>query len=269
MYKRQVFTGEDGQIILEGLTASYNKVEIIGRNTDWQVISICDGDCPPTLSIPDLESGEYAVKVNQSGSDGSYCYQEEKVVVGNNTNDTADCDNLIFTAENGQIVVDGLTANYDKVEIIGRNTDWQVVTVCDGDCAETQIIPDLAAGEYSIKVNQGGSDGSYCYREEKVQLENGSSSRNRELDFMDNLVLYPNPVRGRIYVQLPNVDFPKGAVHIYNVFGQQVSVVAFDRFNQEVLTIDLDGFENGIYVMTIQIDGLPPISKRFVVEHLK
>ena len=264
-----VFTGDNGQIIVEGLTASYNKVEIIGQNTDWQVIPICDGDCPPILSIPDLQSGEYTVKVNQSGSDGSYCYREEKVIVGNSTNDTADCDNLNFSVENGQIIVNGLTASYDKVEIIGRNTDWQVVTICDGDCNDIQVISDLAAGEYDVKINQGGSDGSYCYREQKVQLENGSSNRNRELDFGDNLVLYPNPARDRVNIGLPNLDFQKGTIRIYNVFGQQVSGVSFDGFNQDILTIDLDSFENGIYVMTIQIDGSATFSRRFVVEHLK
>ncbi len=264
-----VFTGEDGQIILEGLTANYNKVEIIGRNTDWQVIPICDGDCPPTLSIPDLESGEYAVKVNQSGNDGSYCYREEQVVVSSNTNDTADCDELNFTTANGAITIDGLTASYDKVEIIGQNTDWQVITICDGDCADMQIISDLAAGEYAVKVNQGGYDGSYCYREQKIQLENGSGIRNREFDFADNLVLFPNPARDRVNVQLPNVDFQKGAVHIYNVFGKRISTTSINKINHAPLNIDLTGFENGIYVMSIQLDGFPPFIKRFVVEHLR
>jgi len=264
-----IFKSESNQIIVEGLTTSYNKVEIIGRNTDWQVIPICDGDCSPTLVIPDLEPGEYAVKVNQSGNDGSYCYREKKVVVSNNTNDTADCDKLTFTAGNDQITIDGLTASYDKVEIIGRNTDWQVVTICDGDCDDTQIIPDLAAGEYSVKVNQGGADGSYCYREQKVQLENGSDNRNREFDFGGDLVLYPNPARDRVNVGLHNLDFQKGAIHIYNVFGQQVLTTSIDELNQDVLSIDLGGFENGIYVMTIQIDGLATFSRRFVVEHLK
>lgn len=264
-----VFTSENGQIIVDGLTATYNKVEIIGRNTDWQVIPICDGDCPPTLSIPDLENGEYAVKVNQSGNNGSYCYHEEKVVVGNSINDTANCDNLSFGVENGQIVVDGLTASYDKVEIIGRNTDWQVVTFCDGNCSDTQIISDLSAGEYSVKVNQGGTDGSYCYREQKVQLENGSGNRNREIGFADNLVLYPNPAMDRINIELPNIDIQKGTIHIYNVFGQQVSTLPFEELNQATLTVDLDGFENGIYVMAVQFGGLAQFSRRFVVEHLR
>ena len=264
-----LFKSESNQIIVEGLTANYNRVEIIGRNTDWQVIPICDGDCPPTLSIPDLESGEYAVKVNQSGSDGSYCYREELVVIGNNTNDTADCDKLNFTAANGQITIDGLTASYDKVEIIGRNTDWQVVTICDGDCADTQNISDLAAGEYSVKVNQGGTDGTFCYQEEKITLENGSSSRNGGLDFTDDLVLYPNPARDRVNIEFPNFDTQKGTIHIYNVFGKRVSTTSINKINHAPLNIDLTGFENGIYVMTIQLDGLSPICKRFVVEHLR
>jgi len=96
------------------------------------------------------------------------------MVYEENTNTSANCDNLNFLTTDGQITIEGLTASYDKVEIIGRNTDWQVVPICDGDCADTQIISDLAAGEYSVKVNQGGADGAYCYREQKVQLENGS-----------------------------------------------------------------------------------------------
>ncbi|MEM1119179.1 MAG: hypothetical protein AAGJ18_01940 [Bacteroidota bacterium] len=189
-----IFKGTANQITVEGLTTNSSKVEIIGRNTDWQVIPICEGDCPTTLLIPDLEVGEYAVKVNQSGSDDSYCYREEKVLVESSNSDTiVDCDNLVFSTLDGQISVEGLTASYDKVEIIGRNTDWQVVLICEGDCGDSQAITDLAAGEYSVKVNQGGSDGSFCYREETVLLENGSDSRNLVFDSLDELMLYPNP----------------------------------------------------------------------------
>ncbi|MFK7979294.1 MAG: T9SS type A sorting domain-containing protein [Saprospiraceae bacterium] len=173
------FTNDNGQITVSGLNAIYNKVEIIGRNTDYQVVTICDGNCSDTQVIPNLDAGEYSVKINQSGSDGSYCYREEKVNIegGGNTGEKANCDNLTFTGENGQITVDGLTATQDKVEIIGRNTNYQVITICDGNCSETQIIPDLMAGEYAVKVNQSGSDGSYCYREEKISLQSTSSSR--------------------------------------------------------------------------------------------
>ncbi|GEM_PF-1581186 len=266
-----VFIGGNEQITIEGLTAQTNKVEILGRNTEWQVIPICSGDCYPTLVIPDLAAGEYAVKINQSGSDGSYCYREEKVLVEGQSNivGSVNCDDLLFSSSNDTIIIDGLTASYNKVEILGRNTDWQVLTICDGDCLDKQIIPDLADGEYTVKINQGGSDGSYCYREEKIIIENNNNSRNSIADFSGNLVVYPNPARDRINIQLPNIALQKGMIHIYNFFGQHILATSINELNQNILTIDLNGFENGIYWMVIQINDSPQISQRFIVEHLR
>jgi len=82
-------------------------------------------------------------------------------------------------------------------------------------------------------------------------------------------VLYPNPARDRINIELPNLNIQKGAIHIYNVFGQQISTVSIDKLTQDRLAIDLNGFENGMYVMTFQFDGLATFSQRFVIEHLK
>ena len=266
-----IFLGQEGQISIEGLTASTNKVEIIGHNTDWQVITICDGDCSSTQIIPDLEAGEYAVKINQSGSDGSYCYREEQVVVSNegNTGGSANCDGLAFSSSNDTIIIYGLTASYDKVEILGRNTNWQVVTICGGDCSDTQLIPDLQDGAYSVKVNQGGNDGSYCYREEKVTIENGSNNRNTKLDFGNDLVLFPNPARDRIYLRFPAIVGQKGSIQIHNVYGQMVQSSPEINFDNENISLDLNGYENGMYIITIQLKDLQKISRRFLVEHLQ
>ncbi len=267
------FTSETGQISVTGLTATYNKVEIIGRNTNWQVLTICDGNCSDTQIIPDLMAGEYAVKINQAGNDGSYCYREEKVMVsgngGGNTGGKVDCDNLTFTSENGQISVEGLTATYNKVEIIGRNTNWQIVTICDGNCADTQIIPDLANGEYTVKVNQGGADGSFCYREEKVSVTNSSSNRNGDLDAEKAINLYPNPARNNINLKFQKLTGKEGMVRIYNAFGQVVQSFPKTQFTNDAVSIDLNGYENGIYLLSLQLNQSPSISRRFVVEHLR
>ncbi len=267
-----IFTGEEGQITVDGLTASNNKVEILGQNTDWQVVTICDGDCSPTQIIPDLAAGEYAVKINQSGSDGSYCFREEKISVtdgGNMNGGNANCENLIFSSSNDTIIVDGLTADYNKVEILGRNTDWQVLTICDGDCSDTQFIPDLAAGEYSVKMNQGGNDGSYCYREEQIHVESSSDSRNSVIDFGSDLVLYPNPARDKVHLQFTSLSEKDGNIRIYNTFGQAVQSIPITRFEGNSVSVDLNGYENGVYLMTIQVGQLPLVSRRFVVEHLR
>jgi len=267
-----IFTGENGQITIEDLTATYNKVEIIGRNTDWQVVSICEGNCSETQVIPDLMEGEYMVKINQSGNDGSFCYREEKVIVsegGSNSDGSANCDNLSFTGENGQIVVNRLLANYNKVEIIGSNTDWQIITICNGDCADTQNIPNLANGEYTVKVNQAGNDGTYCYREEKVMVTNSSSNRNSTIDYREELVVYPNPVRDRINLKFHRLPQKEGTIAIYTIYGQLIQSFPKTQFPKEGFSIDLNGYENGMYLLTIKMDKLPLMTKRFVVEHLK
>jgi len=183
-----VFATSANQIEVQNLNTTFSQIQIIGRNTDWQVRTICSGDCAENQVIPNLEAGEYAVKVQLNASDGSDCYREEKIIVdnndGNNTDDNntegVDCANLNFSGNNEQISVTGLTAANEKIEIIGHNTDWQIVLICDGDCAENQAIPNLKTGEYTVKVNQFGSDGSYCYREEKVMVIGENDGENTE-----------------------------------------------------------------------------------------
>lgn len=266
-----IFTTENQQIIVDGLTATNNKVEIIGRNTDWQVVTICDGDCSENQVIPNLQAGEYAIKINQSGADGSYCYREDKVVVDDemSTGGSANCESLLFSSNNDSIFVNGLSAAYNKVEILGRNTNWQVVTICDGDCSEIQVIPNLRAGEYAVKINQSGLDESYCYREAQVIVGNSGDNRNSILEFNEDLLLYPNPAMDWINLRFPSFSEKKGIIRIYNAFGQLVHSFAKTPFEQEEILIDLEGFENGIYLVTVQMDKLPLISRRFVVEHLR
>ena len=272
------FTSENGAVTVTGLTANYDRVEIIGKNTGYQVITICDGDCSDNQLIMDLAEGAYTVKVNQGGADGTFCYREEIVMVTRDGNTsggsegTADCDALTFTPANSSITVTGLTADYDRVEIIGQNTDYQVITICESDsnqpCSETQIISDLANGTYTVKINQGGANGMFCYREENVIITNSSSSRNSTIANDKELVLYPNPVKDRLNLKFKRLADKEGIIYIYDTFGKMIA--SFPKVpNNEVVSIDLDGYENGMYLLSVKASGLPMISKRFIVEHLR
>lgn len=89
---------------------------------------------------------------------------------GTGTGTIADCNGVLFIGENGQITVDNLLATSEIIEIIGAGTNYNVVLICDGDCDNTQIIPNLLPGNYAVKLNMFGSDNSYCYREETVTV---------------------------------------------------------------------------------------------------
>lgn len=187
------FVPSTNQIEVQNLNTTFSQIQIIGRNTDWQVVTICSGDCAENTVIPNLQAGEYAVKVQLNSDDGTDCYREEKVMVGEDSgnsnggnNDGEDiegvnCEGLIFSTNGKTITVSGLTAASEKVELIGANTDWQVVTICDDNCRDTQEIRVIENGEFTVKVNQLGEDGSYCYREEKVIVDGIIKDENEEV----------------------------------------------------------------------------------------
>ncbi|MEM6319857.1 MAG: kelch repeat-containing protein [Bacteroidota bacterium] len=274
-----LFQGGNGEIRLKNLFATSEIVEIIGEPTNYQVIEICNGNCADEEVISNLFPGEYNVKLNMFGSDNSYCFRQETVIVssgpcidndndgicanadcddnnpllpatpgdtcndgdsltindvylgdgctcqgttvcqidvdndgvcadedcddndptvpavpgticndndpattgdvyqadgckcqGNNGDGTANCEAVQLTGDAGQIIVSNLTAASEKIEIIGAPTNWQVVLVCDGDCANPLVIPNLSSGDYTVKINMFGSDNSYCYDQKDVTV---------------------------------------------------------------------------------------------------
>jgi len=87
-----------------------------------------------------------------------------------------DCDAVTATVNEGIVKVDGLIGSSSKVEVIGAGTGWIPTLVCGdgGDaCENPQMIMNLPEGEYTVKIQLWGADGSYCYTERKVTITGG------------------------------------------------------------------------------------------------
>ncbi|MFK7980641.1 MAG: T9SS type A sorting domain-containing protein, partial [Saprospiraceae bacterium] len=221
----------------------------------------------------------------QRGEFGQNCYREKIITINNDDlpypseqTGSLNCNNLVFDSFNNQISIDGLTAEYNKVEYIGPGTNWKVKTLCDYTCASKEYSPDLPAGNYTIKVNQkdeqtqfvnrsrvGGHE-SYCYQEGTVNIS-GSSNRNSNNQI--TLDLYPNPARSTIQFNTLGFQGKKGKLLLYNMLGHLVKRIPTMSFEEETVAIDLSDFENGMYLLSIDFEKSPPINRRFIVEHLK
>jgi len=269
-----LFFGERDKIDVDGLTAYRNKVEVIGQATNWKIETLCDGNCNDYESWTGIPPGTYTVKVNQADINGNHCYREEVVTVQESDgtpivtpqNNDISCEFITFQGLGNQIYIEGLTAEYNKVEYIGAGTNWRVETFCDGNCYSDERILDLAAGSYKVKVNQRGIDGQYCYREELVQVLRGGSNRN-SLANQDNLVVFPNPARDRLNLTMSDLEEPV-QIKIYNAFGHLMKTIP-EKTIGDGLSIDLTGFENGLYLLSVFKNHSKVISKRFLVEHLR
>ena len=87
-----------------------------------------------------------------------------------------DCDAITATVVEGIVKVDGLIGSNAKVEVIGAGTGWIPTLVCGdgGDaCENPQMIMNLPEGDYKVKVQLWGADGSYCYTERDVTVTGG------------------------------------------------------------------------------------------------
>jgi len=269
-----LFFGGVGQIEVDGLTAYNNKVEIIGQATNWKTEILCNGNCLEYEIWSEIPTGSYTIKVNQSDRNGKYCYREERVTVLEDDgtpvpfpeNNDISCDFITFYGTGNQIYIDGLTAQYNKVEYIGAGTNWRVKTFCDGNCYSSERIFDLPAGSYKVKVNQRGIDGKYCYREEVVQVLRGNTNRN-SLANQDDLIVFPNPARDYLNLTMSDLGEPV-QLKIYNALGHLVKTIPKQNIDDGI-SIDLADFENGLYLLSIFKSQSRVVSKRFLVEHLR
>jgi len=245
-------TIENGQLTIYNLSTNYQKVELIGANTNWTPVIICEGDCAETLVVPNLGAGDYTVKISLAGLDGSFCYKEETITISG-TNPPlppsfVNCDAVDLTVENGQLTIYNLSANYQKVELIGANTNWELMTICDGNCEETQVVPNLSAGDYTVKISLAGVDDSFCYKEEIITISGTNP---------------PPPTN------LPNCDIVDifgdiGTITIYNLTAatNKVSYIGSGT-NWQVLTV-CDGNCNA----TQTINNLPDGSYSVKIEQV-
>ncbi len=401
------FTPTVGQITVEGLNTAFSQVQIIGQNTNWQVVTICQRDCDETQIIPNLTTGEYSVKVQLNATDGSNCYREEKITIGDTPPPPTgeDCEGLDIFVINSELYIQGLTAPIEIVQVFDQ--DYKVVFRCQGrDCGEEQVINNLELGTYFVGVQFYTSDwGFICAKDNiPVTIESGegvfcdesekdgftrignvaakafylshnplpiadarqaciaTNSRlatsliSEEIDFIktniqnevfidlsdatqegnfqwdnersyegtvfdntaindfvfianwsDDLIatndavwkhfvcevpcavsaisgedrttnfttlekdikLFPNPVQSEINLQVVSLKGKKGSIKIHNIYGQLVQQFDYLDFNQPHLTLAINNFENGLYVLSIQAEKTPLISKRFVIEHWK
>ncbi|MFK7979293.1 MAG: acetylxylan esterase [Saprospiraceae bacterium] len=344
-------TSSNGQIIITGLTATSEQIDLSGQAANWQIVPVCNGDCNDTQVIPNLTvGGSYQVKMNVFGSNNTYCYKEVTITVvggggctdgdsdgvcfdddcddgdpaigavgsacddgnantnndvlqadcscagtptGGGGNGVADCDAIDVTSSNGQIIITGLTATSEQIDLSGQAANWQIIPVCNGDCSDTQVIPNLTVGgSYQVKMNVYGSNSTYCYKEVTITVVGGSnriiSSDINQLTEVENIVpkeptksaintsyldessilLYPNPARGTLFLNLERTSNPNELINIsiYNLVGQKMIQKKLNTSDIKA-RFDISILNNGLYYLSIEENGKKTITKKFVVEN--
>jgi len=122
----------------------------------------------------------------------------------------------------------------------------------------TDTQPERGKNHYRIRQVFGHQPAIYS----TTQTQNFFLSEN-------NITLFPNPAKETIQLYLKSLQDKEATIQIYNAFGQLVQQTPTQVYESAYQTIDLNNLENGIYLMSLKVEQLPLMTKRFVVENLK
>ena len=187
------------------------------------------------------------------------------------------CDDirLSYDENSGGILVNGRSSQIQLITVYDSSWNKLWEGTCDkGDPLTTCIgFGRYAPGLYRVYVQMFDENWQYLCETDFLEIEipeEGSSSRTNE-DFIDEqaLTLFPNPVRHTLKFHTTTLSGKKGNIQIFNTFGQQVGFIPQKEFSGTVETIDITGYQNGLYFMTIKMENHRAISKKFFVEKLE
>jgi hypothetical protein len=115
---------------------------------------VCNNvDNCPNVSNPDQKDS------NHNGI-GDACEQPS----GGNT-----CKDVRAVGGNGQITITNIPSKA-RVELSGAPLNWAPRIICDGNCSPTQIVNNLAPGQYFLKIQ---TFNPYCYAQINVTVHPG------------------------------------------------------------------------------------------------
>ncbi|MCP4121125.1 MAG: hypothetical protein GY751_05180 [Bacteroidetes bacterium] len=116
------------------------------------------------------------------------------------------------------------------------------------------------------------SQGKNVYRVVIVKT-NGSVefSDEKVVEFpfdLEEFTLFPNPATNEVFISLKKYTGLKAHIQQYNFHGQLTQELRISELPDTPIRLNLNGMTNGLYTITVQIEGKPRISKKLVLNRM-
>ncbi len=179
--KEVVVNGGVGTISIDGITAPWNKAQYRSRDNDVYY-DLCNDNCGYSQTFSGIPVGSYLVKIEQSsGGDYNYCSVELPVEVISSSSFSY-CDDVEIKASGSKIIIKGVNAPWNRIQIKGPSTNHEPYTVCDDNCYSSNYthieISNLKAGHYDVMTEESNGQYSYCKVNRTVYVSASLTSDN-------------------------------------------------------------------------------------------
>ncbi|MFK7810581.1 MAG: HYR domain-containing protein [Saprospiraceae bacterium] len=196
-------------------------------------------------------------------------FEDYTAVVNGTTNLIGNDNVLYFSAKerNGEALLEWVAQN--EVEI----KKFVIERSLDGDHFETlkEILPygeNTQALSYT-DIDESPEEGTNYYRIQLLDVEgNTRLSEIRKVEIVSKpsgFSVFPNPAGEVLYVDLKKYVGKAVDIEIYNALGMLKEKCSFDNLAEAILAFQLAEYENGFYVVSVQVEKRKRMVKAVVV----
>ena len=252
---------------INALNAPFSTIKIFDINNGWSVIESCIGEDCSANPVFNLPNGDYHLQLSayQAPWQDLICAKSMDFSIG--TTQVANCEDLIVTAQNGIIEVNGLAAPFCTVKVFDINNGWGVVADCAGDdCQENQLFT-MPNGDYNVEVTmyQNVWQNEICQQYFPLNMEATAANRNKEALKVD---VFPNPTTEVIHINLADYEGKAATLKLSNQFGQVMKHLDYSTLSKNILEIPIIGLPNGWYYLTMKVENRLPSTKKIMISRL-
>jgi len=276
---------EGNDIIAEGVDHDRNKVFLWDRSFTNLIDNSCDywTNCVGDQRFSGLPDGFYAVQYQSFSEDWTRLICDSVVYVELTGTTTMDaCANLNIQLNGNDLSISNSTSLNTIIELFDNR--FALIDDCIGDCGTSQVIENLAEGDYILKVKIYDSSWNFvCEREENLNVtgtgitadandrDNLTIAPNTTIQqnlSLSTVTLFPNPATNEINLMLVDFIGKEMEIAIINSFGQSVYQHHLESVANQQFTINSSNFTNGFYIIRIKVDGQRIINKKLMIKRL-
>jgi len=195
-------------------------------------------------NVSTINTGDYSVKVTKAG-----CTSNESIR-NITVNPAPQTGNVLGAVE----VRSQEVHNYTVQGTNGSIFNWTVIggTQTSGGTTSSISVTWGKAGTGKVMVRETNVFGCVgLMKETNVQIGFASGL---DMNFESHFKLYPNPVEGKLFVELHVPAQKSLEIKCYNSLGQLVNSTVYPTGLTEV-SLDTEGFVPGVYLVSIEKDG--------------
>ena len=220
------FLCADGGLYYE---RKWKAIDLCGNESEAkQKITISDG-IPPVVSVSHLEFGDLfdgdTIRVEPNACTVPNVLEDLKIIA--------------FDACSDQVTQD---VSFDSVGT-GLNSNGVLVNWFIAIISAKDLCGNEGTLSFIIEIESCGQFLPNGSTEIFDQLTNQPTS--------PDIQLFPNPTRDQVSIDFGNLAGKTGRMDIYNTLGQFMQERAFERFPDEAVQIDLQGYTSGIYLVIV------------------